>query len=341
MDLNKKYAKTIDSVNKLVDDGVVPGVSCVLFDGDDEAKIVKGEAEIKPEKEPLRDGMLYDVASLTKVVGTVPVICQLVNEGRIILDFPVHRYLPGFTNEDPTLRNLITHTSGIGGYIPRRNEMPKDLLTAALLTQLKVGPNLNRMIKYTDIGFIYLGWIAEAVTGKPIQQLITERVLKPLKMEHSTFTPDPQDCVPTSIDPKRGLLRGKVHDPKAAILGDRCGSAGLFTNLADLEKFSRALIETDLDDNLEPWNVDDMFEDQTPLDGDHSRSLGWKLLHSRGKDSHLLISHTGYTGTWMILDRETDSGFILLSNRVHPTNDNQEFLDRRARIFATYLNEKQ
>lgn len=341
MDIKKKYQKTVGLAHQLVDDGVVPGVSCLLFEGKSELKIVTGKAQVKPTVEPLKDGMLYDVASLTKVVGTVPVICQLVNEGKLIMDFPVHRYLPGFKDEGPTLRNLITHTSGIGGYIPRRNEMPKDLLTAALLTQLQVGPNLNRMIKYTDIGFVYLGWIAEAVTGKPIQQLISERVLQPLQMSHSTFNPDPDQCVPTAVDPKRGLLRGQVHDPKAAILGDRCGSAGLFTTLGDLTKFSRALIETDLDDQLEPWNVDDMFEDQTPLDGDHSRSLGWKLLHTRGKDSHLVISHTGYTGTWLILDRETDSGFIFLSNRVHPNNDNQEFLDRRAQIFATYLNELQ
>lgn len=341
MEIEKKYAKTIDLVNQLVDDGIIPGVSCLLFEGTDQVKIVKGNAELQPRREKLRDGMLYDVASLTKVVGTVPVICQLVNEGRLILDFPVHRYLPGFKNEEPTLRNLITHTSGIQGYIPRRNEMPKDLLTAALLTQLDADPNLNRMIKYTDIGFVYLGWIAEAVTGEPIQQLITDRVLKPLQMNDSTFHPEPQRCVPTSIDPKRGLLRGEVHDPKAAILGDRCGSAGLFTTLEDLTKYCRALIESDLAGNLEPWNIDDMFEDQTPLDGNHSRSLGWKLLHSRGKDSHVLISHTGYTGTWIILDRETDSGFIFLSNRVHPKNNNQAFLDRRGKIFATYLNEKQ
>lgn len=341
MDIQKHYAKTIASINSMLDDGIVPGFTYVIFEGDDQLKKVQGNLQVRPTKEPLHDGTLYDVASLTKVIGTVPVICQLVNEGRIILDFPLHRYLPGFKDENPTLRNLITHTSGIGGYIPRRNEMPKDLLTAALLTQLKVGPNLNRMISYTDINFIFLGWVAEAVTGKPIQQLITERVLQPLQMNDSSFQPDPESCAPTAIDPKRGLLRGQVHDPKAAILGDRCGSAGLFTTIDDLTKFSRALIETDLAGQLEPWNIDDMFEDQTPLDGDHSRSLGWKLFHSRGKDPHLVISHTGYTGTWMILDRQTDSGIIFLSNQVNTGTDRQVYLKRRDQIMATYLNEKQ
>lgn len=341
MDLKKRYAKTIAGIDAMLDDGIVPGFSYVIFDGDDQLKVVKGNSQVRPTTRPLADNTLYDVASLTKVIGTVPVICQLVNEGRIILDFPLHRYLPGFKDENPTLRNLITHTSGIGGYIPRRNEMPKDLLTAALLTQLKVGPNLNRMISYTDINFVYLGWVAEAVTGKPIQQLITERVLKPLKMDHSSFHPDPDHCAPTAIDPKRGLLKGQVHDPKAAILGDRCGSAGLFTTVDDLTTFSRALIETDLDGHLEPWNVDDMFEDQTPLDGDHSRSLGWKLFHSRGKNPHMLISHTGYTGPWMILDKETDSGIIFLTNQVNTGTDRNAYLKRRSQLMATYLNEKQ
>ena len=76
------------------------------------------------------------------------------------------------------------------------------------------------------------------------------------------------------------------------------------------------------------------------MNGEHLRSFGWKLFHSRSCDHHFVISHTGYTGTWMVLDKQTDQGMIVLSNRVHPSADNQAFLDVRDHLFATYLNEK-
>lgn len=103
--------------------------------------------------------------------------------------------------------------------------------------------------------------------------------------------------------------------------------------------FGRQLIENNLGGMLNDELVDAMFKDQTLISGPHSRSLGWKLLHDR-RDGHFLISHTGFTGTWMILDRQNDQGFILLSNRVHPTARNQKYLDCRDQIYATYLREK-
>ncbi|MGN1279543.1 MAG: serine hydrolase domain-containing protein, partial [Limosilactobacillus sp.] len=231
------------------------------------------------------------------------------------------------------------HTSGIHGYIPHRNELPADQLKRAFLTSQTVDSTLNRQIRYADVNYLYLGWIIERLCNQPVQEVISHRVLEPLGMTTATFHPNPAAAVPTELQAGRGLIRGQVHDPKGYILGKHCGCAGLFASLGDLVIFSRQLIENNLGGLLSTALVEAVFEDQTPIPGPHSRSLGWKLLHDR-HDGHLLISHTGFTGTWLILDRQSDQGFICLTNRVHPTARNQQYLDQRDQIYATYLREK-
>ncbi|WP_251547311.1 serine hydrolase domain-containing protein [Limosilactobacillus caecicola] len=338
--MQDKYRQTIRLLNQMVTEQIVPGVSYAIFDGSHMIKRVVGMAEVVPQKIPLRDGMQYDLASLTKVIGTVPVIAILLQAGALHLDDSVCQYLPEVQNSEVRIRNLITHTAAIEGYIPHRNELPADQLLTSLLTMEQIGSNLNKNILYTDIGFIYLGLIAERIWGQPIQVLSQRHVFRPLGMTRTTYVPHWQDCVPTEVQNQRGLIRGQAHDPKGYILQRHCGSAGLFSTLDDLLKFSHALLETNLDHILTTSTVEMMFHDQTPLHGDHNRGLGWKLLHARTPDQHPIISHTGFTGTWIILDQQTDQGMVVLSNRVHPRADNDDYLNYRGRIMANYLMEK-
>lgn len=338
--MQRKYARTRRLLDEIVTKKVVPGISYAIFDGHQTLRKVTGMAELTPRAKPLRDGMQYDLASLTKVIGTVPVIALLIQSGALSLDDPVQQYLPEISNSAVRVRHLITHTAAIEGFIPHRNELPADQLLNSLLTMEKIGPNLGKNILYTDIGFIYLGLIAERIWGQPIQILSQRHIFRPLGMTRTTYTPHWQDCVPTELQKQRGLIRGRVHDPKGYILQRHCGSAGLFSTLDDLLKYSHALLETNLDGILTDQTIAMMFTDQTPLSGVHNRGLGWKLLHAHTTDHHPIISHTGFTGTWIILDRQDDQGMIVLSNRVHPSADNDEYLNYRGKIMATYLDEK-
>lgn len=338
--MHKQYARTIALLREMVTKKVVPGVSYAIFDHERTISQVLGFAELQPQQVRLREGMQYDLASLTKVIGTVPIIALLIQAGALSLDDRVVKYLPEINNQEVRVRNLITHTAAIEGFIPHRNELPADELLHDLLTMEHIGPNLNHNILYTDIGFIYLGLIAERIWGQPIQILSQRHIFKPLGMTRTTYTPHWQDCVPTAIEKRRGLIRGQAHDPKGYILQRHCGSAGLFSTLDDLLKFSHALIETNLNGILTSDTVEMMFTDQTPLRGVHNRGLGWKLLHAHTADHHSVISHTGFTGTWIILDRQSDQGMIVLSNRVHPSADNDDYLNYRGHIMATYMDEK-
>lgn len=336
-----KYRQTVKMLNSLVDDAVVPGMSWVLFDQQEQWSDVKGLAQWRPAPEELTGKMQFDLASLTKVIGTVPLMLQLWQKGYFTMDEPVNDFLPELSGKRATFRNLFTHTSDIEGWIPNRDQLTADQLTTALLQTQRVGKSVNKKIHYADINFIYLGWIAERLVHQPVHRLITEWVLRPLGMNNSTFCPVKTRAVPTAITPDRGLIRGTTHDPKGFVLGEHCGSAGLFSTAEDLTTFGRALIENNLNGLLSSQTVEQLFVDQTPLAGEHLRSFGWKLHHSRASDRHVVICHTGYTGTLIVLDRQEDQGLVLLTNRVHPREDNQEFIRRRGELLATYLKEKE
>jgi CubicO group peptidase (beta-lactamase class C family) len=334
----EKYSATQAQLRALEEDGVVPGISYCLFEHDWQVEYVSGMAQLTPTPEVLRPGMLYDLASLTKVLATTPVIGIYLQEGRLSLDDPVTKYLPAFDDERVRIYHLLTHSSSIGGYIKNRDQLGASQLKEALLTQLSGNKNLSRLIRYADVNFIYLGWIAEQIGGKPIHQLAKELVFDPLGMMETTDHPDPAWAVPTVISPNGVLLRGRVHDPKGAVLGEHCGSAGIFAPLKDVVNFSRALIETNLGGLLTDQTVAQIFSDQTRMPHPHLRGLGWKLIPTPvGKN--FLASHTGYTGTWLVLDKQNDRGMVVLTNRVHPTGQNDVFLDRRDQIIATYVRE--
>lgn len=332
------FTRTIQGVQGLIDDGVVPGVSYALLNQRDVITGTIGAQQLVPSYQALKEGQLYDVASLTKVVGTVPVIMQLIAAKRVRLEDSISAYLKDWRDRRVTIRHLLTHTSGITGYIVNRDELSASQLTKALLN-LHVGPTFDKQMVYSDTNFIFLGWIAEAILGAPIQTLIQQRVLAPLGMNDSTFSPEnPLDCVPTEVSTKRGLIRGEVHDPKAFVLKQHCGSAGLFATRADLITFTQAMLNA----SDEPFTNE--LKEQLPLDQTpHQkayRSFGWALVPVQFPAPHYAIWHSGFTGTFLVIDPTLQQAMIFLSNRIHPIAPNDVYLGRRNAIINTFLTEK-
>ncbi|QMU07960.1 serine hydrolase domain-containing protein [Levilactobacillus suantsaii] len=335
------YQATKAALRQLVAHRVVPGVSYAFVDGDCVESGVMGQAAWVPQVEPLRAGMTYDVASLTKVVGTLSVTLQLLAQGRLHLEDPVTIWLPAFRDSRVTIRHLLTHTSGITGYIPNRNQLTAADLTAALLG-LHVGPTFNVKMVYADVNYIFMGWIIEAILGVPVQVAVQRRVLNPLGMTHSTFTPtDPLACIPTAVTATRGLVRGSVHDPKGYVLQRRCGSAGLFSTVADLVRFCQAYWHPEqFASVLPPTWVHRLIADWTPT-GQDGRSLGWALTATQWPQAHRVLWHSGFTGTYLAIDPATQQAMVFLTNRVHPKAPNLPYLDQRNAVLGTYLAEKQ
>ena len=334
------YPQTKAALQRLLTDGIVPGVSYAFIDGDRVETGEMGQAALVPHREALRPGMVYDVASLTKVVGTLSVTLQLLAQGRLRLTDRVSDWLPAWQDRRVTIRHLLTHTSGIIGYIPNRNQLSAPDLTAALL-RLHVGPTFNCKMVYADVNYIFMGWIVERILGEPIQVAAQHRVLTPLGMVHSTFTPqDVSQCVPTAVTRERGLIRGTVHDPKGYVLQRRCGSAGLFSTARDLATFCQAYLYPEKAAGvLPPTWIHRLTADWTP-NGKANRSLGWALTASQWPTAHRIIWHSGFTGTYLVIDQQAKQAMVFLTNRVHPVAPNLPYLDQRNAVIGTYLAEK-
>ncbi|AZP96557.1 serine hydrolase [Latilactobacillus curvatus] len=331
-----RFEQTIRQIEALVDEGIVSGVSYAIIEGPEVMTNVIGQAELVPQKVPLKADQLYDLASLTEVIGTTTIVLRLLEKGRLSLRTKVHSLLPAFKDRRVTVLHLLTHTSGLTGYIPNRNQLSAAELKTALLTQLTVGPNFGEKVVYTDIGMLYLGWMIEAIYQKSIQNLIQELVLTPLGMQASTFNPDKSLAVPIELSAERGLIQGTVHDPKSAILQNHSGAAGLFAPLKDVVRFAQfQLGQLKVDQPpISQASVKSLYRDWTPK---HlGRSLGWDLRFEP-QEHQPLIYHTGFTGTFMLLDRKRQTGLIVLSNRIQSTADNPVFLERRDAIVAQFL----
>lgn len=152
----------------IVNKKMAPGVTAAwLHDGVQTVEVL-GDATWQPEVQPLHAGMLYDLASLTKVIGTTTVFLQAVDAGLVTADTPLHHLLPDFLHQT-TFRQALTHTSGLEGYIPHRDALAAPALRQAILTQLKVTAECDCQVVYRDSNLLLVGWALEALYGAPIQ----------------------------------------------------------------------------------------------------------------------------------------------------------------------------
>ncbi|MBD5430425.1 serine hydrolase domain-containing protein [Lactobacillus sp.] len=331
------YFKTQHLIERMVSDRIVPGVNYAFIKKDQVTSSTVGFASVLPKKTQLNPFSLYDLASLTKVLGTTNVFLKLYQEGKLNFTEPLNEFIPEFRNDKIRLSHLLTHTSGIMGWIPNRDELPaKDLLKAII--NLPVTEEFETKMRYADTNFILLGLVLEKIYHKSVHQIIKQQIIYPAKLEHTTFNPVPLDCVPTAILSNGEILQGIVHDPKARVLGKDCGSAGMFSNMSDLITMAQGYLG--LKENVLPISQDtiaNLFSIHTPHNV-HPRSWGWDLRFDP-QDNHPILYHTGFTGTFMVLDRLNQSGLIVLTNRIHPSGHNHIFLSMREKIVNTFLQE--
>jgi CubicO group peptidase (beta-lactamase class C family) len=272
------------------------------------------------------DRTIYDVASLSKVVGTTTAIMILFDEKKVDLDAPVFRYLPAFSGgmkDRVTVRDLLTHRSGLpaGRDLWRHAHSPQEARAMVLETPLEYTPGAAFI--YSDLGADVLGMIVESVSGEPLDQYLTRRVFAPLGM-HDTFYRPPDSVryrvAPTEVTPPRGYpLQGEVHDENAYALGGVAGHAGLFSTAADLSIFAQMMLNGGTYDgiNIVSDSTVALFTRRTA----GHRALGWDTADGDAGSGQYLTEraygHTGFTGTSMWIDPDREMFVVLLTNRVH------------------------
>lgn len=272
------------------------------------------------------DESIYDVASLTKVVGTTTAAMILYDRGKLDLDAKVQRYLPEFTGGkkgDVTVRMLLSHRSGLpaGRELWRKAKTPAAAKRLVLETRLAYTP--GRMMIYSDLGADVLGWVVERAAGEPIDRFLKREVFTPLGMRNTMFRPADSlkyRIAPTEQHPPRGYpVRGEVHDENAFALGGVAGHAGLFSSARDLAVFAQMMLN-----GGQIGGVRVIADSTVRLFTEHvrdARALGWEVGNGEHGAGQFLgrqaFGHTGYTGTSLWIDPEREMFVVLLTNRVH------------------------
>ena len=276
------------------------------------------------------DSTLWDLASLTKVLGMTSAMMQLVERGLVELDAPAQRYLPEWTgpNKDRvTVRHLLTHTSGLPAF--RRYDTlttNADSIVAMLMAEpLDTLPGA-RMV-YSDIGAYVAGRIVERVSRLSLDRYVTERVFGPIGTRETMYRPPAtllSRIAPTEIDTIRGKIHGTVHDPRAFYIGGVSAHAGLFGSGRDLARIAQLYLNGGELAGVRVFRPEtiELFTARQVAD----RALGWQKPSGTNTAGHLMseraFGHTGFTGTSIWIDPERDIFIILLSNRVNPTSVN-------------------
>jgi CubicO group peptidase (beta-lactamase class C family) len=332
------WTRLADAVDSGVAAGAAPGA--VIAVSSHGVRYVHGTGRLGLGDSTRPDGgTVYDLASLTKVVGLTTGLMLATDEARIRLDDPVARYVPAFRGgpkDSVTIRHLLTHSSGLPAH-RRLWELSADragALGVVNATTLDTVPGARTV--YSDIGAILLTEALEGIYGSRIDTLLATRVFGPLGMAATRYLPPAEwlgRIAPTEQDPWRGrLLRGEVHDENAAWLGGVSGHAGLFSSADDLLTFGEWLLAQRAGvacpgscPHLSPATVREFTRRQGLVAG-ASRALGWDTPAPGSSAGTRLgagsFGHTGFTGTSIWLDPARDLVVVLLTNRVHPTRDN-------------------
>ncbi len=314
-------------------EGVFPGFIVGIFENQQWLEIEKGNRQVIPFSLPVGKEYYYDLASLTKPLTSL-VLLQVLAEKKIDVTEKVWQYLPGFESEEVEIFHLLTHSAGLIGFIKNRNELTLEELKKALLKLTPQYPVGSQSV-YSDHHYLLLGLLIETLTQQSLEENL-EKYLNQKIGSHFTYYPPEERCVPTiPLYKNTGEfvmnLKGIPHDPKAQIFKRQAGHAGVFGRLEDLQKLTESLLMT-------PFPSEKIQQQLFSLASKNfDRSLGFKALTKKNGD--FVYSHTGYTGTLLILDKITKKGLIFLCNRVHPIDERSAYILKRDEFIKLYLSE--
>jgi CubicO group peptidase (beta-lactamase class C family) len=271
---------------------------------------------------------IYDLASLTKVVGTTTALMILYDRDKVELDDKVSKYIPEFSGgakDDITIHDLLEHRSGLpaGRELWRIAYSPAEARQAVINTPLECLP--RKCLIYSDLGADLLGFVVEVASGQRLDVFLEQNVYEPLGMSETAFRPHwtlRDRIAPTELTPPRGYpIRGEVHDENAFALGGVAGHAGLFSTASDLAVFAQMMLNGGHINGTRIVSDTTVarFTARTAAKG--TRALGWDTCGNDGSCGEYLsqraYGHTGYTGTSLWIDPDRDLFVILLTNRVH------------------------
>ncbi|WP_268625095.1 serine hydrolase domain-containing protein [Paenibacillus alvei] len=336
---NAQFQDACALIDDAITSGDIPGAVSLIWYGGHAFEYARGHAvDTDKHRIPVTIDTIYDCASLTKIVVTLPLLLMLVESDKLNLDDPVAMHMPEFSGngkDSITIRQLLAHTSGL----PPHRDLYSDGWSpdeiARHLDRMEVEYPPGAGCQYSCLGYIVLGRLIERVCGESLASAVERMLLKPLGMVDSGFNP-PQEArsriAATEYDSRlEEHCWGRVHDENAAALGGVAGNAGLFASARDLVRYARLWVsKAELHGAEGNLLSDRVIQEalccQTSNIPNAKRGLGWVLQGDTADFagtgwSASSFGHTGFTGTSIWIDPERDIVVVLLTNRVHYGRD--------------------
>jgi len=291
-----------------------------------------GRLTFDAESSPTSDDTVFDLASLTKVLATTTLVMRQVERGLLSLDDPVARHIPGWRDEGAvvvTIRDLLSHCAGLPAHLPLyRDHRGRAAFEAAIVhTPRSYEPRATSV--YSDLGFMLLGFVLDAIA--PLATQFDTLRVHMGNIQDLQFNPPAvwkRRTAPTRLDPwRQRLLIGEVDDDNAWALDGTAGHSGLFGVVGSVGECARHFLQV-LDGRTGAFTretAQTFITRRTEIPGS-SRALGWDTMLPTSSCGTRLspqsFGHVGFTGTSLWIDPERSIYVALLTNRVHPTPDN-------------------
>ena len=341
----KRLDSAMSLVNDAVSKGYFPGAEVVVGQRD---KVLRsqcfGNRCIYKKVLPVLDDTMYDLASLTKVTATNTLFMVFLEKGLISVYDKVSDFLEcfkGADKDDITIFNLLTHTAGFVPFKPLYETCTDYEDAIRYICSLDLIYKPGTKVEYSDFSYILLGYILEEIGHDRLDHLCEKYVFNPLDMKNTCFNPKANNIAATEVDKSTGkVLIGTVHDENARFLRGIAGHAGLFSNKEDMTKFANMLINKG--NGFISYPAFCAMTRNYTENLNENRGFGWCIKGSKLSSGGDIISpsafgHTGFTGTSIWIDTENDIYIILLTNRVHPTRENNRMIKFRRRFHNAVL----
>lgn len=326
-DLEGRIDRAVD--RSLADGQMSGGVVLIGRRGGIVLEKAYGNRCVEPQKEAMTIDTLFDMASLTKPLATATSVMILIERGQLRLQDKVTKFFPEFAakgKQDITVEELLVHSSGLTPDNPLADYADGWNSAKSKICELELLTEPGTKFKYSDVNFILLGKIVEAVAGEPENAFVKREIYDKLGMRDTGYLPSDalKSRAETTEKYEGKWLRGEVHDPRSAKMGGVAGHAGLFSTAEDLAIYGQMMLQNGRYGDvriLSPATVEEMTR---PRDiGGHRRALGWDKESGYSRNRGELMSdkafgHGGFTGTAMWIDPELDLYVIFLGDRLHP-----------------------
>jgi CubicO group peptidase (beta-lactamase class C family) len=321
-----------------------PGaVACVLHEGELVFHHAVGNRATIPTLVPNTVDTIYDLASLTKPMAVGSVLMAALEDGQLDLDESVGGLLAPrlATWQGVHVRHLADHTSGLPAWRDLKADLPASAGSAKVQDHLRQAvfstafeAATGERACYSDLGYMALGWFLERKFGATLDSLLYQQAQR-FSLGATRFCPAADDTLaPTELDSERGLIRGTVHDPNAWLMGGVAGHAGLFGTALDVGRWAQSLVNAWQGENpaLSKEVLKALWMPDSPPPVEPST---WRLCFdsvspsSSSSGQHFgsgAVGHLGYTGCSLWIEPTRQWVVVLLSNRVHPHDENHNVI---------------